>query len=127
MSVAYEYRPNVVIADSSKDTRDLLKCWLEAKGCRVVEAVNGEEVVELIRDERPDLLLMSLILPVLDGWEAARRVREQSQEHVFPIVCMSTYPTKEAESSALAAGCSSFIAKPLDFNFLSNLLIGLSS
>ena len=125
MSVAYEYRPNVVIADSSNDTRDLLKYWLEAKGCRVLEAVNGEEVVELIRDERPDLLLMSLILPLLDGLEATRRVREHSKEHVFPIVCMSTYPTKEAESSALAAGCSSFIAKPFDFNFLNNLLSSL--
>ena len=122
MQIADTYRPSVMIADGSKDTRDLLKYWLESKGCRVLEAVNGEEVVELSRDERIDLLLMSITLPLLDGLEATRRVRKRSRQDVFPIVCVSTYPTKEAESSALAAGCSSFIAQPFDFNFLNNLL-----
>ncbi|MCA1593689.1 MAG: response regulator [Acidobacteria bacterium] len=114
--------PSVMIADDSEDTRGLLRHWLETKHCRVVEAANGQEALDLTRGECPDLILMDLRMPVLDGLDATRRIREHAGECNVPIVGMSTYPTKEAQSLALAAGCNSFIAQPIDFDQLSALL-----
>ena len=114
--------PTVLVADSYADTRFMLKCWLEAEGYAVVEAGNGQEAVELTRGRCPDLLLLSERMPLLDGLEAARRIRRQDKECVCPIVSMSTYPSEEAQGAAFAAGCDSFVAEPIDLNFLSNLL-----
>lgn len=114
--------PTVLVADSNEDTRFMLKYWLEAEGYGVVEAGNGQEAVELTRGRCPDLLLMSERMPVLDGLEAARRIRRQHKECVFPIVAMSTYPSEGAQAAALAAGCDSFVAEPIDFDLLGNLL-----
>ena len=114
--------PTVMVADSYEDTRFMLKHWLEAEGYEVVEAGNGREAVELTRGRCPDLLLMSERMPVLDGLEAARRIRRRNKECVFPIVAMSTYPSVEARAAAFAAGCDSFLAEPIEFDLLSNLL-----
>lgn len=114
--------PTVMVADHYEDTRFLLKFWLEAEGYRVVEAVNGQEALDLTGGECPDLLLMSLSMPALDGLEAARRIRERGKACVFPIVAMSAYPTMETQVSAIAAGCDAFIAEPIDFDGLSDLL-----
>lgn len=115
-------RPTVMVADYSEDTREMLRFWLKAEGCRVVEASDGQEAIELIRSRCPDLILMSLRMPVRDGLDAARHIHEHIMDCDVPIVAMSAYPTQEAQASALAAGCSSFIAQPFDFNFLRNLL-----
>jgi CheY-like chemotaxis protein len=115
-------RPTVMVAYNYEDTRYLLKFWLEARGCRVMEAANGQEAFELTGGECPDLLLMSLRMPVLGGLEAARRIRARGRDCVFPIVAMSAYPTKDERASALAAGCDEFIAEPIDFDGLSDLL-----
>ena len=114
--------PTVMVADSYEDTRFMLKYWLEAEGYGVVEAGNGQEAVELARGRCPDLLLMSERMPVLDGLEAARRIRRQGKGCACPIVAISSYPTKEAQAAALAAGCDSFVAEPIDFDLLGNLL-----
>jgi CheY-like chemotaxis protein len=114
--------PTVMVAENYDDTRCLLKFWLESEGYRVVEAANGREAFELTGDQCPDLLLMSLRMPVLDGFEATRLIRERGQECVFPIVAISTYPTQRERASALAAGCSEFILEPIDFGGLSDLL-----
>lgn len=115
-------RPAVMVADYSEDTREMLKFWLKAEGCRIVEAENGQEAIELVRGKCPDLILMSLSMPVRDGLDATRCIREHVRERGVPIVAMSAYPTQEVRADALAAGCSSFIAQPLDFNCLRNLL-----
>jgi CheY-like chemotaxis protein len=117
----------VLVANDSADTRDLLRCWLETKRCRVVEAINGLGAVELTRGEYPDLILMDIRMPVLDGLTATRRIRETGGERRVPIVCISTYPTQEAKAEALAAGCHSFISEPIDFDLLSELLDHLLS
>jgi CheY-like chemotaxis protein len=115
-------QPTVLVADSYEDTRFMLKYWLEAEGYGVVEAGNGQEAVELTRGRCPDLLLMSERMPVLDGFEAARRIRRQGKGCGCPIVAMSSHPTKEAQAAAFAAGCDSFVAEPIDFDLLGNLL-----
>ena len=114
--------PSVMIAEAATDTRELLRYWLEAKRCRVIEAVNGQEAVAMTRANCPDLILMGLNMQVLDGLATARRIREDAGNSNVPIVCMSTYPTKEAQATALAAGCSWFISQPIDFDHLSLLL-----
>ncbi len=78
--------PSVMIADDSEDIRGLLRYWLEKRQCRVVEAVNGQEAVDLTRGECPDLILMDLLMPVLDGMDATRRIREHVGECDVPIV-----------------------------------------
>jgi len=120
MSVAHF--PRVMVADHYDDTRSLLKFWLEAKGCRVVEALNGQEAVELIKKDCPDLVLMNLRMPVLDGLDATRRIRAQPEECNVPIAAISTYPTVKERDAALAAGCNWFISDPTDFDKLSDLL-----
>ena len=115
-------QPSIMIAEACADTRELLKYWLEMKRCHVVEATNGQEAVIMSHDNCPDLILMGMNLPVLDGLTVARRIREDAGGCVVPIVCMSTYPTTEAQTTALAAGCNWFIAQPIDFDSLSELL-----
>ncbi|MDT4953954.1 MAG: two-component system, cell cycle response regulator DivK [Acidobacteriota bacterium] len=117
--------PSVLVADDSKDTREILRRWLEMKRYRVVEAMNGQEVLDLTRGECPDLILMSMRMSVLDGLAAARCIRRDAGECDVPIVAMSTYPTKEEQAIALAAGCNWFIAQPIDFDHLSELLKSL--
>ena len=113
--------PTVMVADSNADTRFLLKFWLEKDSYRVVEAADGREAFELIEDESPDLIIMSLRMPVLGGLEAARRIRARGEECTFPIVAISTYPTAEQRSLALAAGCDEFVALPTSLRDLSDL------
>jgi CheY-like chemotaxis protein len=114
--------PSVLVADDSEDTRELLRYWLETKRCRVLEAMNGQEAVARTRDDCPDLILMHLNMPVLDGLDAARRIREEAGNCDVPIVCMTSYPTKETQANALAAGCNWFISHPIDFVWLGELL-----
>jgi CheY-like chemotaxis protein len=114
-----------MVADYFTDTRELLRFWLETKGCRVVEAMDGQEAIELAHDGHPDLILMSLRMPIQDGLDVARRIREHIGDSNIPIVAMSAYPTKEVQASALAAGCTSFIPHPIDFNLLGSLLSNL--
>ena len=122
MHTATPTHPQVMIADNSKDIRDLLKFWLEQKGCRVVEAVNGDEAVELARSDCPDLILMSLRMPVRNGLNATRCIREHVGECDVPIVALSTYPTMDERTTALAAGCTGFIAQPIDLDCLDKYL-----
>ena len=116
-------KPSVLIADDSADTRALLRFWLEAQRWRVVEATNGQEAVELARGECPDLILMNMLMPVLDGVGATRRIRERAGGcGAVPIVAMSSHPSDGARASALAAGCGSFVVHPLDLERLGDLI-----
>ena len=115
-------RPTVMVAHSDDDTRHLLRFWLETEGYSVVEAADGQAAVELACVRRPELLLMSDRMSKVGGLEAARRIRRQVKERVFPIVALSSYPTEEAQAAAVNAGCDSFVSQPVDFDFLSELL-----
>lgn len=115
-------RPTVMVADNHGDTRFLLKFWLEAEGYSVMEAADGREAFELTAGECPDLLMISMSMPVLDGFEATRRIRARGRKCVFPIVAMSTYPTAEQRALALAAGCNEFVPLPTPLHDLSRLV-----
>src|SRR2546423_171454 len=110
-------KPTVLIVDDSADIRALLRLWWESIGCRVGEAGEGRRGVECARRERPDLILMDLYLPELDGAVAAARIREQAELARVPIVAISAYGESgigaQLSNDPQAAGFDEYLTKPL--------------
>ena len=114
--------PTVLVVEDFEDNRFMMRRLLEMSGYRVVEAVNGEQAVESAQAERPDLILMDLSLPKLDGLAATRRIRESDGLGQIPIVAVSAHDTSDFHADALAAGCNEYVTKPIDFDQLETLL-----
>lgn len=112
----------VLVVDDAPDIRELLGIMLRMKGCRVAEAENGQVAVELAPRVNPDLILMDLTMPVLDGFEATRRLREQRETRRVPVVAVSAFSDARNREKALEAGCVEFVGKPVDFTALDSLL-----
>jgi CheY-like chemotaxis protein len=112
----------VLVVEDFEDNRFMMRRLLEMSGYRVVEAVNGQEAVERAVSERPDLILMDLSLPYLDGLAATRRIRQQDGLGRVPIVAVSAHDTADFHADALAAGCNEYVTKPIDFDHLESLL-----
>ena len=112
----------VLVVEDFEDNRFMLRRLLEMSGYRVVEAVNGEQAVEVATALRPDLILMDLSLPKLDGLAATRRIRQQDGLARTPIVAVSAHDTTDFHADALAAGCNEYMTKPVDFDRLETLL-----
>jgi two-component system, cell cycle response regulator DivK len=115
----------VMVVEDFEDNRFMMRRLLEMSGYRVVEATNGQEAVETARLEHPDLILMDLSLPLLDGLAATRRIREQTELRDVPIVAVSAHDTADFHADALAAGCNEYVTKPIDFDQLEDLLARL--
>jgi len=105
----------------------MLRRLLEMSGHQVVEAVNGEEAVRIAAQVLPDLILMDLSLPVIDGLGATRRIRALPRLFTVPIVAVSAHDTTDFHAEALAAGCNAYITKPIDYTELEELINGLLS
>ncbi len=114
--------PVVLVVEDFEDNRFMMRRLLEMSGYRVLEAVNGEEAVELAQSERPQLILMDLSLPQLDGLAATRRIRQYAELRDVPIVAVSAHDTADFHADALAAGCNDYVTKPIDFDQLEALL-----
>lgn len=114
--------PVVLVVEDFEDNRFMMRRLLEMSGYRVVEAVNGEQAVEAAVGERPDLILMDLSLPKLDGLAATRRIRQHDALSQTPIVAVSAHDTTDFHADALAAGCNEYVTKPIDFDQLEALL-----
>jgi two-component system cell cycle response regulator DivK len=113
----------ILVAEDYDDTRSLIKMLLQAKGHRVVEAVNGREAVDLAARERPDLILMDLNMPVMDGIAATRALRERPEMSGMPVVAVTAHcGDGDWEKKALAAGCDECVAKPVNFDLLDDVL-----
>lgn len=112
----------VLLVDDYADTREVLRRAVETCGCRVVEAANGQEAIELSQSERPDLILMDLNMPVLDGFNATLRIRELERTRDVPVVAVTAHDTAEFRAAAGAVGCCDYLLKPLDFERLYALL-----
>ncbi|HEX2078931.1 MAG TPA: response regulator [Longimicrobium sp.] len=104
--------PLVLIAEDHEDSRDALKTLLDAFGYRVVEAGNGREAVELAVAERPDLILMDMMMPKVDGFQATREIRMVEGLKGVPILALTAM--EGARERALQAGCDDLVPKPLD-------------
>ena len=119
-------RPLVLVVEDFEDNRFMLRRLLEMSGYRVVEAVNGNQAVEKAAREQPDIILMDLSLPQLDGLAATRRIREQQGTRRVPIVAVSAHDSADFHAEALAAGCNEYVTKPIDFDQLVQLLSRLT-
>jgi two-component system, cell cycle response regulator DivK len=122
MEAAEATRPTVLVVEDFEDNRFMMRRLLEMSGYHVVEAVNGNQAVELAESERPDIILMDLSLPMLDGLAATRRIREQNGPVRVPIVAVSAHDSADFHAEALAAGCNEYVTKPIDFDQLVQLL-----
>jgi len=103
----------VLVVEDVDFNRDLVVQLLEDK-YHVIEAVNGQEGVELAERERPELILMDLSLPVMDGWEATRRIKANPDLRSIPVIALTAHAMVGDEKKALAAGCDDYLVKPLD-------------
>ena len=112
----------VLVVEDFDETRFMIKLSLELRGYRVLEALNGFEAVEIARRESLDLILMDLSLPLLDGFAATRRIREEARSRHVPIVAVTAHATAEYRVKALAAGFDEYVTKPIDFDKLGHLL-----
>lgn len=105
----------VMVVDDSDDIRELICMQLRWKGYRVVEATNGEEAVELAARSHPGLILMDLSMPVMDGYEATRRIKALPGFLEVPVVAVSAFCDSSNKHKALEAGCVECVSKPIDF------------
>ncbi|HKS26818.1 MAG TPA: response regulator [Pyrinomonadaceae bacterium] len=112
----------VMVVEDFEDNRFMMRRLLEMSGYRVVEAVNGEQAIEIASRERPHLILMDLSLPLLDGLAATRRIRQNEELKRVPIIAVSAHDTSDFHADALAAGCNDYVTKPIDFEQLEQLL-----
>jgi two-component system, cell cycle response regulator DivK len=122
MEAAGAHGQTVLVVEDFEDNRFMMRRLLEMSGYRVIEAVNGNQAVELAAAERPDIILMDLSLPMLDGLAATRRIREQNGPGRVPIVAVSAHDSADFHAEALAAGCNEYVTKPIDFDQLVQLL-----
>ena len=104
--------PLVLIAEDHEDSRDALRTLLDAFGYRVVEASNGRQAVERALAERPDLILMDMMMPHVDGFQATREIRAVEGMRGVPIVALTAM--EGAREHVLQAGCDDMVPKPLD-------------
>ncbi|HEU4594193.1 MAG TPA: response regulator [Pyrinomonadaceae bacterium] len=114
--------PTVLVVEDFEDNRFMMRRLLEMSGYRVVEAVNGKQAVEKAQSERPDIILMDLSLPMLDGLAATRQIRAHDGLGKVPIVAVSAHDSADFHAEALAAGCNEYVTKPIDFDQLVQLL-----
>lgn len=112
----------VLVVEDYEDTRFLMRIELEKRGFRVFEAMDGVQGVEFAMRERPDIILMDIGLPQIDGIEATRRIRGDSTMRDVLIVALTAHHETEYRAQALAAGCDAYLTKPVDFDWLIDLL-----
>lgn len=115
-------RPTVLVVDDYPDTRRIVRWMLEQKGYRVVEATNGREAVEVAAQELPNVILMDLAMPEVDGFSALRLVREHVELAEIPIIAVTAYDMAESREKAEITGFAHYLTKPIDFQRLSVLI-----
>ncbi|MFL6286571.1 MAG: response regulator [Pyrinomonadaceae bacterium] len=113
-----ERRKTIMVVDDYEDLRQITHLALESLGYRVVEASSGEEAVELAQAELPDLILMDLSMPHLDGFAAIHRIRRLLGLRDVPVIAFSAHSAKDVREDALAAGCCEYMTKPTNLHIL---------
>ena len=105
-------RPRVLLVDDYPDAREMYTEYLEFSGFEVVEAENGMEALQRAIDAAPDIILMDLSLPVMDGWEATRRLKADKRTASIPVVALTGHALAGISEGAKRAGCDAFVTKP---------------
>jgi two-component system cell cycle response regulator DivK len=102
----------ILVVEDQADNRRILRDLLVNAGYELIEAESGEEAITAVAARRPDLILMDIQLPVIDGYEATRRIRCNPELKSIPIIAVTSYALAGDEAKALAAGCSAYVTKP---------------
>lgn len=117
--------PTVLVVEDSSDTRVIIRLELERWGYKVLEAANGREALEVIEGYCPDLILMDLNMPEVDGLTAAQAIRQYDERcSGVPIIAITAYDTIGIEEAAREAGCDAYLKKPLDMPQLEKTVSG---
>ena len=111
--------PKILIVEDNQDNRELIVKALRINGYKLIEAVDGEEAIEKAKGERPDLILMDLFIPKIDGYEVTRRLKGNDEFKNIPVIACTAHAMKGDMEDALAAGCDGYIPKPIDVRQLS--------
>src|SRR5271156_170451 len=106
--------PRILLVEDNEMNRDMLSRRLIRKGYDVVMAEDGQQGVDLAGSAAPDLILMDLSLPIIDGWEATRRLKEADATRAIPVFALTAHAMVGSQEQALAAGCDDFDTKPVD-------------
>jgi two-component system cell cycle response regulator DivK len=102
----------ILVVEDQMDNRQILRDLLGNAGYALVEAENGEEALAAVAKQRPDLILMDIQLPVMDGYEATRRIKSDPATKSIPIIVITSYALSGDEGKARAAGCDAYVTKP---------------
>ena len=108
----------ILLVEDNELNRDMLSRRLSRRGHQVLEATDGEAALALAASERPDLILMDMSLPVLDGWEATRRLKAAPATRPIPVIALTAHAMVADREKSLAAGCDDFDTKPVDLERL---------
>ena len=104
----------VLVVEDNEENWDMLSRRLLRRGYTAIRAADGQEAVEMAARERPDLILMDVSLPVMDGLEATRRIRARPETQTTPIIALTAHATAAARDKALQAGCDDYHTKPVE-------------
>lgn len=105
----------ILLVEDNEMNWDMLSRRLKRRGYEVVVATDGRQGVEMASSEAPDLILMDMGLPVLDGWQATKQIKQTSRIQSIPIIALTSHAMKGDREKALAAGCDDYDVKPIDF------------
>jgi len=108
----------ILLVEDNEMNRDMLTRRLERKGFEVVIAIDGKAGIDMASSSNPDIILMDLSLPVIDGWEAARQIKADSAMQSIPIIALTAHAMAGDEQKALEAGCDDYDTKPIDLKRL---------
>jgi two-component system, cell cycle response regulator DivK len=115
----------ILVVEDQEDLRGVLRDLLTGSGYAVAEATDGQAGVEMTRSERPDLVLMDIQLPVMDGYEATRQIKTDPNLKATPVIAVSSYAMKGDEEKARTAGCDHYVTKPYSPVQLLRIIRGL--
>ncbi|TMV47005.1 response regulator [Paenibacillus mesophilus] len=108
----------ILLVEDNEMNRDMLSRRLMRKGYQVLEAIDGRQGIEMASNELPDLILMDMSLPEIDGWEATKRIKQSPGTRHIPVIALTAHAMSSDRERALDAGCDDFDTKPVDWNRL---------
>ena len=106
--------PRILLVEDNEMNRDMLSRRLIRNGFDVLMAVNGQQGVDMTRSEQPDLVLMDMSLPVMDGWEATRTLNADDSTKAIPVIALTAHAMESDRAQAMQAGCDDFDTKPIE-------------
>jgi len=113
----------ILLVEDNEMNRDMLSRRLQRKGYDIIIAVDGAEGIRLAKEQHPDIILLDMSLPVIDGWQAAQQIRQIPETSAIPIIGLSAHAMDGDRERALDAGCNDYESKPIDFTNLLDKIV----